>query len=108
MGYEDWDMWMNMTFKNYKFHYVPEILFDYRVLSNSMLRSINISNKKRLFNYMDEKYKGYLNMNHLNQELTKIYGRNKKIALKLVLAVYFPGILNFLVKKNIIKNPDIF
>ena len=108
MGYEDWDMWMNMTFKNYKFHYVPEILFDYRVLSNSMLRSINVSNKKRLFNYMDEKYKGYLNMNHLNQELTKIYGRNKKVALKLVLAVYFPGILNFLVKKNIIKNPDIF
>ena len=108
MGYEDWDMWMNMTFKNYKFHYVPEILFDYRVLSNSMLRSINVSNKKRLFNYMDEKYKGYLNMNHLNQELTKIYGRNKKVALKLVLAVYFPGILKFLVKKNIIKNPDIF
>ena len=108
MGYEDWDMWMNMTFKNYKFHYVPQVLFDYRVLSNSMLRSINVSNKKQLFNYMDEKYKSYLNMNHLNQELTKICGRNKKVALKLVLAVYFPGILKFLVKKNIIKNPDIF
>jgi len=49
MGYEDWDMWMNMTFKHYKFHYVPEILFDYRVLGNSMLRSISISNKKRLY-----------------------------------------------------------
>lgn len=108
MGYEDWDLWMNMTFKNYKFQYVPEIMFDYRVLGNSMLRSISASNKKQWFKYMDEKYKGYLNMDHLNQELMKICGRNKKIALKLALAVYFPGMLNFLVKRNVIKSPDIF
>ncbi len=108
MGYEDWDLWMNMTFKNYKFHYVPEILFDYRVLENSMLRSISAGKKKQWFKYMDDKYKNYLNMDHLNQELMKICGRNKKVALKLVLAVYFPGILNFLVKRNVIKNPDIF
>jgi glycosyltransferase involved in cell wall biosynthesis len=108
MGYEDWDMWMNMTFKNYKFHYVTEILFDYRVLGNSMLRSISISNKKRLYKYMDEKYKNYLNMDHLNQELLKIGKRNKKIALKFVLVLYFPRLLNFLVKKNIIKDQNIF
>lgn len=108
MGYEDWDMWMNMTFKNYKFHYVPEILFDYRVLGNSMLRSISVSNKKKLFRYMDEKYKSYLNMDIMNQELMKLCKRNKKVALKLVFAVYFPGILKFLVKRNIIKDPDIF
>lgn len=108
MGYEDWDMWMNMTFNNYKFHYVPEILFDYRVLGNSMLRSISISNKKKLFRYMDEKYKSYLNMDIMNQELMKLTARNKKVALKLVFAVYFPGLLKFLVKRNIIKDPDIF
>jgi len=108
MGYEDWDMWMNMTFKHYKFHYVPEILFDYRVLGNSMLRSISVSNKKRLFKYMDEKYKGYLNMDHMNQELMKLCGRNKKVALKLVAVLYFPKLVSFLVKRNIIKDPDIF
>jgi glycosyltransferase involved in cell wall biosynthesis len=108
MGYEDWDMWMNMTFKQYKFHYVPEILFDYRVLGNSMLRSISVSNKKRLFKYMDEKYKGYLNMDHMNEELMKLCKRNKKVAFKLVAALYFPRLLNFLVKRNIIKDPDIF
>jgi len=108
MGYEDWDMWMNMTFKNYKFHYVPEILFDYRVLGNSMLRSISVSNKKKLFKYMDEKYKGYLNMDHMNQELMKLCGRNKKVALKLVAVLYFPKLVDFLVKRNIIKDPDIF
>ncbi|MBL7701562.1 MAG: glycosyltransferase family 2 protein [Ferruginibacter sp.] len=108
MGYEDWDMWMNMTFKNYKFHYIPEILFDYRVLGNSMLRSISITNKKKLYRYMDEKYKSYLNMDIMNQELMKLCKRNKKVALKLVFAVYFPGLLKFLVKRNIIKDPDIF
>jgi glycosyltransferase involved in cell wall biosynthesis len=108
MGFEDWDMWLNMTFKHYKFHYVPEILFDYRVLGNSMLRSISVRNKKRLFKYMDEKYKGYLNMDHMNQELMKLCGRNKKVALKLVAVLYFPKLVDFLVKRNIIKDPDIF
>lgn len=108
MGYEDWDMWMNMTFKQYKFHYVPEILFDYRVLGNSMLRSVSVVNKKRLFKYMDEKYKGYLNMDHMNQELMKLCGRNKKVSLKLVAVLYFPKLVSFLVKRNIIKDPDIF
>lgn len=108
MGYEDWDMWMNMIFKNYKFRYVPEILFDYRVLGNSMLRSISVSNKKKLFKYMDGKYKNYLNTDHMNQELMKLCSRNKKVALKLVFAVYFPGLLKFLTKRNIIKDPDIF
>lgn len=108
MGYEDWDMWLNMTFKHYRFHYIPEILFDYRVLGNSMLRSISVSNKKRLFRYMDAKYKGYLNMDHMNQELMKLCKRNRKVALKLVAVLYFPQLLNFLVKRNIIKDPDIF
>ena len=108
MGYEDWDMWLNMTFKHYKFRYVTEILFDYRVLGNSMLRSVSSSNKKLLYKYMDEKYKGYLNMDHLNQELMKICKRNKKVSLKLVAVLYFPRLLNFLVKRNIIKDPDIF
>lgn len=108
MGYEDWDMWLNMIFNNYKFHYVPEILFDYRVLGNSMLRSISVTNKKKLFRYMDEKYKSYLNMDIMNRELMKLCDRNKKVALKLVFAVYFPGLLKFLVKRNIIKDPDIF
>jgi glycosyltransferase involved in cell wall biosynthesis len=108
MGYEDWDMWLNMTFKSYKFHYVPEILFDYRVLGSSMLRSISINNKKTVFKYMDEKYKGFLNMNHLNEELIKVGKRNKKLALKFVMLLYFPGLLKFLVKRNIIEDPDIF
>ena len=108
MGFEDWDFWLNLSFNNYKFHYVNEILFDYRILGNSMLRSIDVQRRKAVFKYMNEKYKNYINLNHVNEELLKSGKRNKKIVFKLFLALYFPGILNFLVKRNIIKDPDIF
>ena len=108
MGFEDWDFWLNLSFHNYKFHYVNEILFDYRILGNSMLRSIDLQRRKQVFQYMNEKYKSYINLNHLNEELLKAGKRNKKIVFKLFLILYFPGILNFLVKRNIIKDPDIF
>jgi glycosyltransferase involved in cell wall biosynthesis len=107
MGFEDWDFWLNLSFRNYKFKYVNEILFDYRILGNSMLRSIDVQRRKAVFQYMNEKYKSYINLDHLNKELMKAGKRNKKIVFKLFLALYFPGILNFLVKKNIIKDPDI-
>jgi glycosyltransferase involved in cell wall biosynthesis len=107
MGFEDWDFWLNLSFRNYKFKYVNEILFDYRILGNSMLRSIDVQRRKSVFQYMNEKYKSYINLNHLNEELMKAGKRNKKIVFKLFLALYFPGILNFLVKRNIIKDPDI-
>jgi glycosyltransferase involved in cell wall biosynthesis len=108
MGFEDWDLWLNMTFKNYKFYYINEIMYDYRVVANSMLQSINPLKKKILNQYMDEKYKGYLKMNFLNEQLLKVGKRNKKLALKYVLMLYFPGVLNYLVKKNLIKDADIF
>lgn len=107
MGFEDWDFWLNLSFNNYKFHYVNEILFDYRILGNSMLRSIDVQRRKAVFKYMNEKYKNYINLNHVNEELLKAGNRNKKIVFKLFLALYFPGILNFLVKRNIIKDSDI-
>lgn len=107
MGFEDWDFWLNLSFRNYKFKYVNEILFDYRILGNSMLRSIDVQRRKAVFKYMNEKYKSYINLNHLNEELMKAGKRNKKIVFKLFLALYFPGMLNFLVKRNIIKDPDI-
>lgn len=37
MGYEDWDFWLRSTVAGAEFHYVPQILFDYRVRGGSML-----------------------------------------------------------------------
>lgn len=35
-GFEDWDFWIGALEHGWKFHYVPEILFDYRTADNSM------------------------------------------------------------------------
>lgn len=35
-GLEDWDLWLNAAAHGWEFHYVPEMLFDYRVAPESM------------------------------------------------------------------------
>lgn len=108
MGYEDWDFWLNMSFKNYTFQYINKVMFDYRVLHNSMLRSIDIEKKKKIFQYLNKKYHQHLNLNHLNEELIKLGEKNKVIALKYFLILYFPRLCNYLVKIRIIKSVEIF
>lgn len=36
-GHEDWDFWLGAVKRGWRFHYVPEILFDYRVAKESMI-----------------------------------------------------------------------
>jgi GT2 family glycosyltransferase len=40
-GPEDWDLWLSLTERGWRFHYVPEILFDYRVGADSMVSGLN-------------------------------------------------------------------
>ena len=37
MGHEDWDLWLRIAAKDWKFYYIDEVLFDYRNLSNSLI-----------------------------------------------------------------------
>lgn len=39
MGYEDWDFWLKCTDLKFKFHYLKDNYFFYRVLGNSMIKS---------------------------------------------------------------------
>lgn len=40
-GWEDWELWINMVENGFNFHYINEVLFDYRVAESSMISSIN-------------------------------------------------------------------
>jgi glycosyltransferase involved in cell wall biosynthesis len=44
-GWEDWDFWISAIEKKYKFFYIPEPLFFYRVSDNSMIYNLIISPK---------------------------------------------------------------
>ncbi|MEJ0107148.1 MAG: glycosyltransferase family A protein [Bacteroidota bacterium] len=39
MGLEDWDLWLRIAFAGYKFHYIDEVLFEYRVTGKSMINN---------------------------------------------------------------------
>lgn len=58
MGLEDWDMWLGAASRGWKFSYVPEILFDYRVLPDSMIARAN-QNSEVTERYIAAKH-GYL------------------------------------------------
>jgi len=53
-GLEDWDFWLSAAEKGFRFFYIPEPLFYYRVLENSMCRLItkNPELKNSVFEYI--------------------------------------------------------
>lgn len=54
MGYEDWDFWLRCAVQGASFHYVQEMLFDYRVREGSML-SDAMKNRHLLEEYIFNK-----------------------------------------------------
>jgi hypothetical protein len=46
-GAEDWDMWLGLIERGWRFHYVPEVLFDYRVRQGSMVTGLDRAGPRR-------------------------------------------------------------
>ncbi|MGQ9661502.1 MAG: glycosyltransferase family 2 protein [Kiritimatiellia bacterium] len=52
-GLEDWDFWLSVVEKGWKFHYIPEVLFDYRKRSDSMVqKNFTPENLRRVRQYV--------------------------------------------------------
>lgn len=57
LGWEDWDFWLSAIEKDFLFYYIPEPLYYYRVLENSMIRQlISNPNISSLLNYIYKKH----------------------------------------------------
>jgi Glycosyltransferases involved in cell wall biogenesis len=108
MGFEDWDFWLNMSFKNYAFHYINKIMFYYRVLPESMVLAIVDIKREVILKYMEEKHKNYLNRTYINDLIIKDVKKNPGLFLKLILAIYFPSFLDYLKRKNRIRSKRFF
>lgn len=79
-GVEDWEFWLNSYFNNFRFHFINEELYYYRITLNSMTSKISLSNKNsEIINYITGKY-GNLIMGemafHFSQ--SKIYSNDIK------------------------------
>lgn len=92
-GHEDWDFWLRVLKTGYKFYYLNEVTFDYRVSESSMIKSFSHDMMQENINYIKQKHydlyvKAYhllLNENeYLKRELSaplikKVINRLKKI-----------------------------
>lgn len=103
MGYEDWDLWLRIAFKDYKFFYIDEVMFDYRVKDNSMMKSLNknIQKQNEIEDYFFNKYYDKLSFEYVNDYfIYKIKKRPFKFLYRLILKKYFPRYYKKLIYQN--------
>jgi len=74
-GWEDWEFWIAILKKGGNVKRLEEIGFYYRIKSNSMLRTINQENEKKMLNYLSVKHADFF---------VKHYGSFKVMERKLV------------------------
>ena len=55
-GQEDWELWLRVLDSSYKFHYLNEVTFDYRVSSSSLIRSYDKKMRKANESYIKKKH----------------------------------------------------
>ncbi len=102
-GFEDWEMWLHASFIGFKFRYVEEVLFDYRVLGTSMLRKLNANKIKGDANidYLIEKHKDYFGAQYIDVDIIQKLDQSPLGFIgKLLLKKYFPLKFNKLVQKG--------
>lgn len=84
IGHEDWDFWIRVALAGWKFHFVDEILFDYRQSATSLVQSAVIPESHRLMmQYLYGKH--LLEFAKLYQQLeykNRMYTRDKKMPLR--------------------------
>jgi glycosyltransferase involved in cell wall biosynthesis len=111
MGLEDWDLWLRIAFAGYKFHYIDEIMFDYRVTEKSMIRKLNADIEKRnsVEEYMSAKYPDKLSAEGVfDYFVYKFKRRPFQMIRKLVLRKYFPAYYSKLIRENKIYRNDYY
>ncbi|MDB5279451.1 MAG: hypothetical protein JWR61_4406 [Ferruginibacter sp.] len=108
MGYEDWDLWLRFAFNGYRFYYVDETLFEYRVRGNSMLKNLNqnIQRQNEIEDYFSKKYADKLDFEFVvNRLLYQFKKRPFRFLHYLMMKKFFPQHFQKLIKENrIYKN----
>lgn len=73
-GLEDWDLWIAFAAKGWQFRYLPEVMFEYRVLSNARTFRDALKNQKELIEYVVKKHALFY-----RSEFEKLFYENKAL-----------------------------
>jgi len=107
LGWEDWEMWLRISFAGYEFRYVDEVLFDYRVGNTSMSKTLynNYAKPNSIENYVHEKHAGRMGHPFITAHWVKRFKQSPVLFVtKLILMSYFPHYYNKLLKQNKVRN----
>lgn len=107
MGWEDWDLWLRICFANYKFHYIDETLWDYRVAQNSMAKEVynNYQKPNHLENYIASKYPDKMGQNYIVEHIVRRFKSSPFLFLvKLLMRSYLPKMYFKYLERNKIRN----
>jgi glycosyltransferase involved in cell wall biosynthesis len=108
LGFEDWDFWLSVIKTGGKFYYLRKQLFEYRISEGSMVSRFTADHYEKLQQYIYTKHSDYFSKKYLSDHLAVQFKLNKLLWLKLFMKVYFPGLLEKLVKKGKINSANIF
>lgn len=111
MGLEDWDMWLRIAFANYKFHYIDQVLFDYRVSKKSMITELTFDIRKRnaIEEYFLNKYSDKLSPDAvIDDMINRLKKHPFRFARKLFLKRLFPSYYKRLVEGNKIYRSEFY
>lgn len=106
-GWEDWEMWLRIGFRGYKFHYLDEVVFDYRIRKESMSKQVydNKARTNNIENYVYGKYPDKMGISYVVDFMVDRFRRNPfMFIIKLFIRTYFPGYYDRLLKENKIRN----
>lgn len=59
IGWEDWDFWIRISQTDWKFHFIDQELFEYRVRNESLMGTSDQIRKEKMLHYLGMKH-GYL------------------------------------------------
>lgn len=107
-GLEDWDLWLGMAFSGAKFYYLQKKYFKYRINQSSASHNISKHKYDELLGYLDRKYKNYINRDYISERMILNIKNNKKLLIKVLIAVYFPNFIKKLINKGIVNKDSVF
>ncbi len=91
LGIEDWEFWLHLAFKGFKFHHYDEKAFLYRITGTSMVDKDTAPNFHILRNYIEKKHAYYINYNAPADYFSIKFKANPLVFIfKMILKSYFP------------------
>lgn len=104
LGVEDWEFWLHLAFKGYKFYHYNQTAYMYRLTGTSMVDKDTSPNFNVLRDYIEQKHSYFINYNAPADYISNKFRASPLVFIgKLILYTYFPKIYKDWVEQRKIK-----